>query len=147
VCFHVMLGGVFRVLVGMDVVAVGKMGVMGSRFVVSILVMLSGFTVMTRSVFVMLRCLGVMVRCFLGHSEFLSSYRCLCGTMNYRELRIGRSLQWNKFKVNFLFHAPFEPSQIVPMNISSFFVCCRTYPASKNQPQSTFTDVGEYLNV
>lgn len=103
-CFHVLLGGVFCVLVRVDVVAVGKVGVMGSRFVVSIFVLLGGFTVMTCSVFVMLRCLVVMVRCFLGHSEFLSSYRCLCGTMNYRELRLERSLQRNKFKMNFRFH-------------------------------------------
>lgn len=62
---NVVLGGMFRMLGGMDMVAVGKMSMMGSDFVVTRKVMLCGFVVMARSVFVMFRCLGVMLCCFL----------------------------------------------------------------------------------
>ncbi|MGO9436004.1 MAG: hypothetical protein ACLPH3_04170 [Terracidiphilus sp.] len=62
--FNVVLGGFLGVFGGMDIVAVGQVSVMGSRFVVAFQMMLGGFMVMARSVLVVLRCSGVMVCCF-----------------------------------------------------------------------------------
>jgi hypothetical protein len=70
--FHVVLGGLFGVLLGVDVVSVRQVGVVSGGFVVAVLVMLGGFVVMARSVLVVLRCLLVMLGCFVGHEEFLS---------------------------------------------------------------------------
>jgi len=65
VSFDVVLGGLFSVLAGVDVVAMGEMRMVRSGFVLALGVMAGGFAMMTRSVFVMIRCLLVMIRCFL----------------------------------------------------------------------------------
>ncbi len=69
--------GVFR---GMDVMSVCQVRVVGSSYVVTVLMMPCGFVVMTRSVLMVFRCLLVMMRCFLGHGEFLSILCCALRT-------------------------------------------------------------------
>jgi hypothetical protein len=61
VSFYVVFGRLLGVLGGVNVVSMGKMGVMCCSFVVTFLMMLGGFAVMTRSVLVVLRCLEVML--------------------------------------------------------------------------------------
>ena len=71
--FHVLLGGFFGVILGLNVVAVRGVGMVGGGFVVAVLVMLAGFLVMACSVLVVLRRLCVVLGCFVGHEE--SSFR------------------------------------------------------------------------
>jgi hypothetical protein len=59
-----MLGRMLGVFLGMHLMAVRQMRVMGSFFVVVILMMLGGFVVMARSVLMVFRCLLVMLGCF-----------------------------------------------------------------------------------
>jgi hypothetical protein len=87
--FHVMLGGVFGMLGGVDVMAVSQMGVVSGRFVVSLQMALGGFAVVTRSVLVMLRCLSVMMGCFVGHRKIP-----LIVPVASRHLRIIRTGDW-----------------------------------------------------
>jgi hypothetical protein len=61
VCFNVVLGSVLRMFAGIDMVSVSQVRVMGSCFIVAILVMFSCFVVVARSVLVMFRCLRVML--------------------------------------------------------------------------------------
>jgi hypothetical protein len=71
--FHMVLGGFFRVIFGLNVMAVRQMGMVSGGFVVAVLVMLGGFLVMACSVLVVLRRLCVVLGCFVGHEE--SSFR------------------------------------------------------------------------
>jgi hypothetical protein len=63
--FNVMLGRLFRMLAGLNVVPVGQMCMVGGRFMISVGVVFRGFAVMARSVFMMIRCLVVMMGCFV----------------------------------------------------------------------------------
>jgi hypothetical protein len=74
--FDVVLGSVFCVLLGVDVVAMGEVSMVGGRFVISVEVMFRGFAVMARSVLVVLRCLGVMPSCFVRHGIPLVVPQC-----------------------------------------------------------------------
>lgn len=65
VCFDVMLGRVLGVLGCMDMVSVGQVRVMGSRFVVAFQMMFGGFVMVARSEFMMLCRLCVMMGCFV----------------------------------------------------------------------------------
>jgi hypothetical protein len=73
--FDVMLGGFCGVVGRMGVVSVGYMRVVGGRFVIAILMVLSSFSVVVGGVLVMLGSLAVMMRCFLRHDVFLSLAR------------------------------------------------------------------------
>ncbi|HSZ17384.1 MAG TPA: hypothetical protein VK764_09810 [Terracidiphilus sp.] len=86
VCFDVVLGRVFCVLLGMGLVAMGEVGVVGGRFVISVEMMFRGFAVMARSVFVVLRCLGVVPSCFVRHEESSRRAAVLATREDYREL-------------------------------------------------------------
>lgn len=55
-----MLSRMLRMFGGMDMVTMSKMGMVGSRLVVTILMVLGGFVVMARSVLVVLGSLLVM---------------------------------------------------------------------------------------
>jgi len=72
----VVLGSVLGVFGGVHMVAVGKVGVVGGRFMVAFVVVTRGFAVVARSVLVVFRCLGVMMHCFFRHGEFLSTSIC-----------------------------------------------------------------------
>ena len=63
--FHVLLGGFFGVILGLNVVAVRQVGVVSGGFVIAVFMMLGGFMVMARSVLVVLRCLLVVFHCFM----------------------------------------------------------------------------------
>jgi hypothetical protein len=65
VCFYVLLSGMFRVLGGMNMVAVRQVRVVGGLLVVAGFVMFRCFMVVARGMLMMLSCLGVMVSCFL----------------------------------------------------------------------------------
>jgi hypothetical protein len=67
--FDVVLGGVLCMVDGVDRMAVSKVGMVTSRFMVPIEMMLGGFAVVARSVLVMFRCLGVVMCCFVGHNN------------------------------------------------------------------------------
>jgi hypothetical protein len=69
VSFGVQLRGFASMMRCMLCVALRGVRVMRSRFMVSSLVMLSGFAVMLRGVVMMLGGLAVMVRSFLGHGK------------------------------------------------------------------------------
>jgi hypothetical protein len=72
-----MLGRMLGVFRGMDVMSVCQVRVVGSSYVVTVLMMPCGFAVMTRSLLMVFRCLLVMMRCFLGHGEIpLHSLLC-----------------------------------------------------------------------
>jgi len=60
-----MLGRMLGVLGGMDVVTMGQVGVVGSRFVVAIQMMFRGFVMVACSMLMVLRCLRVMMGCFV----------------------------------------------------------------------------------
>ncbi len=61
---QVILGRMLGMFLGMHLMAVRQMRVVGSFFVVVILMMLGGFVVMARSVLMVFRCLLVMMGCF-----------------------------------------------------------------------------------
>jgi hypothetical protein len=61
----VVLGSMFGMFCGMDVMCVRQVRVVSSSCVIAALVMLGGFVVMARSVLMVFRCLLVMMRCFL----------------------------------------------------------------------------------
>jgi hypothetical protein len=75
VCFDVVLSGFGCVVGRMGMVSLGDMRVMGSRFVIAILMVLSSFSVVVSGVLVVLGSLAVMMRCFLRHGVFLSLAR------------------------------------------------------------------------
>jgi hypothetical protein len=74
--FDVMLGGFGRVVGGVSVVSLGYMRMMGSHFVVAVLMMLGSFPVVVGGMLMMLGSLTMMVRCFLRHGVFLSLKLC-----------------------------------------------------------------------
>jgi len=57
----VMLGGFFRVVLGMQVVSVGHMSMMPTLFVVARFVVLGGFQVMLRGMFMVLGGFAMMI--------------------------------------------------------------------------------------
>jgi hypothetical protein len=59
----------FRVLGGMNVVAVRQVRVVSGLRVVTACVVLGGFMVMARSVFMVLGCLRVVISCFVRHVQ------------------------------------------------------------------------------
>jgi len=67
-----MLGGFGRVVGGVSVVSLRYVCMMGSRFVVAVLMMLGSFPVVVGGMLMMLGSLAMMVRCFLRHGVFLS---------------------------------------------------------------------------
>ena len=83
--FHVLLGGFFGVILGLNVVAVREVGMVGGGFVVAVFMLLGGFMVMARSVLVVPRCLLVMLHCFVGHEEFLPCAGRFTAREDYRE--------------------------------------------------------------
>ena len=83
--FHMVLGGFFRVIFGLNVMAVRQMGMVSGGFVVAVLVMLGGFLVMACSVLVVLRRLCVVLGCFVGHEEFLPCAGRFTAREDYRE--------------------------------------------------------------
>ena len=83
--FHVLLGGFFGVILGLNVVAVRQVGVVSGGFVIAVFMMLGGFMVMARSVLVVPRCLLVMLHCFVGHEEFLPCAGRFTAREDYRE--------------------------------------------------------------
>jgi hypothetical protein len=74
--FEVMLGGFSRVVGGVSVVSLRYVCMMGSRFVVAVLMMLGSFPVVVGGMLMMLGSLTMMVRCFLRHGAFLSLMLC-----------------------------------------------------------------------
>lgn len=82
VCFDVVLSGFGCVMGRMGLVSLGNMRVMGGRFVIAILMVLSRFSVVIGGLLMMLGCLAMMVRCFLRHDVFLSLAR-------FREANLG----------------------------------------------------------
>lgn len=60
-----MLGSALGVLGSMDVVAMGQVRVVSSRFVVAIQMVFGGFAMVACSVLMVLRCLRVMMSCFV----------------------------------------------------------------------------------
>jgi hypothetical protein len=74
--FDVLLGGMLRVLFGVDRVGMRRVRVVGGFLGVSVLVMLGGFRVVPRSTFVMFCRLLVLSGCFFGH--VLTRYWMLC---------------------------------------------------------------------
>ena len=97
--FHVLLGGFFRVILGLNVVAVRQVGVVSGGFVIAVFMMLGGFMVMARSVLVVLRCLLVMLHCFVGHEEFLPCAGRFAAREDYRDARSRDGLQPCEFGV------------------------------------------------
>ena len=83
--FHVVLGGCFCVILGLNMVAVRQVGMVSGGFVVAVLVMLGGFMVMARSVLVVLRCLFVVLGCFVGHEGFLPCAGRFAARKDYRD--------------------------------------------------------------
>lgn len=69
--FYMVLGGFFRVIFGLNVMAVRQVGMVSGSFMVAVLMMLGCFVVVARSVLVVFRCLLVVLRCFVGHEGFL----------------------------------------------------------------------------
>jgi hypothetical protein len=65
--FNVHLGGFGGVVCGMCKMPVGAVGMMGGRFVVARLVMLSRFAMVPCRVLVMFSCLVMVFRCVFGH--------------------------------------------------------------------------------
>jgi hypothetical protein len=62
-----MLGGFFRVMFRLNVMAVGEMGVMASLLMFARLMPVGGVAVMLGSVFVVCRCLTVMFGALFRH--------------------------------------------------------------------------------
>jgi hypothetical protein len=75
VSLDVVLSGFGCVVGRMGVVSLGYMRVVGGRFVIAILMVLSSFSVVVGGVLVMLGSLAMMMRCFLRHNVFLSLAR------------------------------------------------------------------------
>jgi hypothetical protein len=71
VMLHMALRRFRRVMRGVVQMALRRMGMMRGRFVVPLLVVLRGFTVMSSCVLVVLGCLRVMFRCLLRHEVLL----------------------------------------------------------------------------
>ncbi len=69
VLFVVSLGGLFVVMLCVQMMRVRQVGVMRSLFVMTRFVVLCSFMVMLGSVLVMLCCLFVMLVSFVGHGE------------------------------------------------------------------------------
>jgi hypothetical protein len=61
VSFDVVFGGLLGMLGGVNVMSMGKMGVMRRPFMVTFLMARGGFAVMACGVFVVLGCLSVML--------------------------------------------------------------------------------------
>ena len=62
-----MLGGFFRVVIGVQVVTMRDVGMMAGFFMVPACVMLGGFFVMSGRVFIMLRSFSMMFCAFFTH--------------------------------------------------------------------------------
>jgi hypothetical protein len=77
--------GVLGMLGCVEMVGVGQVRVVSSRFVVAVEMSLGGFVVMACGVLVVFRCLGVMVGCLAGHGRLLS-FRLEIGYSTRREL-------------------------------------------------------------
>lgn len=69
--FHMVLGGFFRMILGLNMMAVRQVGMVSGGFVVAVLMMFGCFMVVARSVLVVFRCLLVVLGCFVGHEGFL----------------------------------------------------------------------------
>ena len=78
--FHMVLGGFFRVIFGLNVMAVRQMDMVSGGFVVAVLVMLGGFLVMACSVLVVLRRLCVVLAASWDMRRVPSVRRSLHGT-------------------------------------------------------------------
>jgi hypothetical protein len=63
----VLLGGILRVLEGLNVVGMRQVGLVGGFLNRSLHVMFSGFRVVLGGLFEMFSCLLVMFSCLLGH--------------------------------------------------------------------------------
>jgi len=78
--FGMMFGRFLCMVLGLEMMPVSNVRVMGSRFVVALLILLSGFVMMFRGLLVMIGCFFVMFCAFVCR-HLPSTSLCVVGTM------------------------------------------------------------------